>query len=155
LKLEIEHKFLVVREAWDTVEKPEGIPVRQGYLTDDPGRTIRVRVMGNHGFLTIKGPSGDASRAEYEYFIPVEEAEELLEHFAIKKIEKTRYKVVFAGKLWEVDEFLGENAGLLMAEIELSDVSESYEKPAWAGEEVTSDPRYYNAYLASNPYKFW
>jgi adenylate cyclase len=155
MKLETEHKFLVVKTAWETFEKPHGLRILQGYLSDSSHPSIRVRIMGNHGFITIKGRSEGASRTEYEYEIPHGDAEELLHLFSKTSVEKIRYRISFAGKVWDVDEFLGDNNGLLMAEIELEDENEPYELPPWAGKEVTGDPRYYNSYLVKNPYTTW
>lgn len=155
MKFEIEHKYLVRKELWDLLEKPEGILVKQGYLLTGPDKTIRIRIKGSHGFLTIKGPVADATRLEYEYPIPVEDAGEILSEFTLQQIEKIRYDIWFEGKRWEVDQFLGENEGLLVAEIELQDKDDNYEKPVWLGKNVTGDPRYYNSYLTSHPYKSW
>jgi adenylate cyclase len=155
VKQEIEHKYLVRKDLWYAVQKPEGVDIRQGYLLTDPDKTIRIRISGKDGFLTIKGASENASRAEYEYSIPLAEAEELLQLCTSHVIEKVRYRMEHAGKIWEVDEFFGENEGLILAEIELRFTEEKYEKPAWVGEEVTSDPRYYNAYLAQQPFLGW
>jgi adenylate cyclase len=153
--LEIEHKYLVRKDLWYAVNKPTGVNIRQGYLQTDPGKTIRIRTTGTDAFLTIKGPSSNATRAEYEYPIPPGEADELLQLCTAPVIEKIRYRMEYAGKTWEVDEFFGENEGLILAEIELTFTEEKYDIPAWVGEEVTSDPRYYNAYLARNPYSKW
>jgi CYTH domain-containing protein len=155
MALEIEHKYLIRRDLWYAIHKPAGIKIRQGYLLSDEGKTVRVRIAGDNAFLTIKGPSINASRAEYEYPVPAGDAEELLQLCTIPIIEKVRYRMEYAGKMWEVDEFFGENEGLILAEIELSFPDESYHKPAWAGEEVTGDPRYYNSCLAANPFSGW
>jgi CYTH domain-containing protein len=152
---EIEHKYLVRKDLWYAIQKPAGTDIRQGYLVADAEKTVRVRTAGSQAFLTIKGPSKDASRSEFEYSIPPEEAEELLRLCMISLIEKVRYRVEFAGKTWEVDEFFGENEGLILAEIELISADEMYERPAWVGEEVTSDHRYYNSYLALHPVSGW
>jgi CYTH domain-containing protein len=153
--LEIEHKYLVRKDLWYAVHKPAGVNIRQGYLVTDPEKNIRIRTTGTAAFLTIKGPSKNASRAEYEYPIPPGEAAELLLLCRVPVIEKVRYRIEYAGKTWEVDEFFGENEGLILAEIELKFEEEKYDIPAWVGEEVTSDPRYYNAYLALHPYSGW
>jgi CYTH domain-containing protein len=152
---EIEHKYLVRKDLWYAVHKPRGVNIRQGYLQTDPGKTIRIRTTGTNAFLTIKGPSRNATRAEYEYPIPPMEADELLQLCTISVIEKVRYRMDYAGKIWEVDEFFGENEGLILAEIELTFAEEKYDRPAWVGEEVTNDPRYYNAYLALHPFSAW
>ncbi len=152
---EIEHKYLVRKDLWYAVHKPLGVNIRQGYLHTDPGKNIRIRTTGTDAFLTIKGPSANATRAEYEYPIPPGEADELLQLCTAPVIEKVRYRMEVAGKTWEVDEFFGENEGLILAEIELTFTEEKYDIPAWVGEEVTNDPRYYNAYLAEHPYSGW
>lgn len=153
--LEIERKFLVDHEKWRNTAKPAGVYYKQGYLTDEPYKTIRVRIAGEKGFITIKGVSENISRKEYEYEIPASEAAELIGGFANSVVEKTRYKISFAGKLWEVDEFAGDNEGLIMAEIELKSEDEAFEKPAWITREVSMDNRFYNSYLAGHPYKTW
>ena len=132
-----------------------GVNIHQGYLLVDPGKTIRIRTTGTNAFLTIKGPSRNATRAEYEYAIPLVDADELLQLCTTPVIEKVRYRMEYAGKIWEVDEFFGENDGLILAEIELTFAEEKYDKPAWVGEEVTNDPRYYNSYLAVHPFSAW
>jgi adenylate cyclase len=152
---EIERKFLVDHKKWDRLNKPAGTHYRQGYLTDEKKLTLRVRLAGAKGFITIKGESAGISRKEYEYEIPATEATELLSAFAISQVEKIRHNINFAGKLWEVDVFSGENEGLIMAEIELGDEYETFEKPGWVTTEVSDDPRYYNSYLAKTPYKLW
>ena len=155
MPIEIEHKYLVRKDLWYAIQKPAGTEIRQGYLLSDEGKTIRVRIAGTKAYLTIKGPSVDASRAEFEYEIPVKEAEELLRLFAGNVIEKIRYTIGLLGKTWEVDEFFGKNEGLILAEIELQSPEEIYKKPAWLGDDVTNDPRYYNAYLAEHPFNDW
>jgi adenylate cyclase len=152
---ETEHKYLVRKDLWYAVHKPAGVNIRQGYLQADPEKTIRIRTTGAAATLTIKGPSRNATRSEYEYPIPPGEADELLQLCTNQIIEKVRYRIGYAGKIWEVDEFFGENEGLILAEIELTFEEEKYGKPAWAGEEVTTDPRYYNAYLAIHPFSGW
>ena len=153
--VEIERKFLVDKQAWEMLEKPAGEMYRQGYLLTDPAKTIRVRQTPDKGFLTIKGISVGATRAEYEYEIPFDEAGELLNFFASNCLSKVRYKVTVGNHLWEIDEFLEENAGLLIAEIELNDESELFQLPVWAAEEVTGEAKYYNSKLAIHPYKNW
>ncbi|MCX6247894.1 MAG: CYTH domain-containing protein [Bacteroidetes bacterium] len=152
MPLEIEHKYLVRKDLWYAVQKPPGVNVRQGYLLTGPDKTIRVRTTGTEAYLTIKGASPKASRAEYEYPIPVADADELLKICTVPLIEKIRYRIEYAGKTWEVDEFFGENEGLILAEIELISEGEKYNRPSWVGEEVTGDKRYYNAYLAQHPF---
>lgn len=151
---EIERKFLVT-DHWHHMTKADGQHYRQGYLLTDPEKTIRVRLTPYKGFLTIKGPSRGATRAEYEYEIPVGEAQELLDHFCTSELAKIRYRIELAGKTWEVDEFLGKNEGLIVAEIELESEDERFDLPDWVGEEVTGDARYYNANLTRSPYQTW
>jgi len=153
--VEIERKFLVDHEKWQQVVKPAGTHYRQGYLLDDDHRTIRIRVTDKQGYITFKGATKGITRKEYEYKIPVEDGNELLNGFAISEVEKIRYRIEFAGKLWEVDEFSGDNAGLIMAEIELQHETEEFEHPGWVTIEVSDDERYYNSNLAVNPYKKW
>jgi adenylate cyclase len=153
--LEIERKFLVDHEKWHRVTKPAGTHYRQGYLLNDDRKTIRVRVTDQQGFITLKGATTGITRKEYEYKIPVEDGNELLDSFARSEIEKVRYRIDFAGKLWEVDEFLGDNEGLIMAEIELKSEAEEFEKPGWITMEVSDDERYYNSYLSTHPFKKW
>ncbi|KAA9346119.1 CYTH domain-containing protein [Adhaeribacter soli] len=155
MAVEIERKFLVNKVKWQEVIKPEGSYLRQGYLLTDPEKTIRVRVKKETGYLTIKGKNEGATRAEYEYPIPVKDAEELLDKFASACITKVRYEIPVDGKVWEVDEFSGENAGLILAEIELNAEEESFTLPDWVSEEVTHDKRYYNSQLSLLPYKDW
>lgn len=152
--VEIERKFLVLGSDWKT--GLSGTEYRQGYLTSDPERTVRVRLAGAQGYLTIKGASTGASRLEFEYPIPAEEAAQMLERLCRKPlIEKIRYRVPHAGMVWDVDEFFGDNAGLILAEIELEHEDQAVELPHWAGEEVTGDSRFYNASLAEHPLATW
>ena len=152
--IEIERKFLVAGDAWR--EGARGIFYCQGYLSTAKERTVRVRIAGNQGFLTIKGESAGAARAEYEYEIPAADARDMLDRLCVKPlIEKTRYTVEFAGWRWEIDEFTGENEGLIVAEIEFPDHYTRIELPPWAGREVTGDSRYYNSSLAGNPWRSW
>ncbi len=153
--IEIERKFLVNQEIWDELEKPVGEFYRQGYLMVDPEKTIRVRQTSQKGFLTIKGISIGASRSEFEYEIPRTEAKELLDQFSVSELSKIRYKILFENKLWEVDEFLGDNEGLMVAEIELQSEDESFRSPDWIGQEVTGEEKYYNSNLTQLPFKKW
>ena len=153
--LEIERKFLVNHEKWAVAEKPKAEFYRQGYLLTDPNKTIRVRATDTKGFMTIKGKSEGATRAEFEYEIPKEEAIQLLDMFAVSDLTKYRYRVIFDEKLWEVDVFLDENEGLIVAEIELSSEDESFELPEWAAEEVTGEKKYYNSNLSTLPFSKW
>ena len=151
---EIERKFLVKGEAWQGLAP--GVLYRQGYLCSAKERTVRVRVAGEKAFLTIKGLTVGAARAEYEYEIPVADAQAMLDDLAEKPlIKKIRYKIPYDGLTWEVDEFLGDNAGLIVAEVELSDEKQAFNKPEWAGEEVSDDPRYFNSNLARHPFRKW
>lgn len=152
---EIERKFLLKNEQWRGLA--EGTLYRQGYISTDENRAVRVRVIGEKGFLTIKGRQETLLvRLEYEYEIPLEDANELLDKLCDRPIiEKYRYKIPFGGMVWELDEFLGENAGLFVAEVELSHESQTVELPDWVGDEVTEDPRYLNVNLIQNPYNTW
>lgn len=150
MALEIERKFLVIND--DYKKGITGTLYKQGYLSTNPQRIVRVRSLGNQGFLTIKGPSHNATCLEFEYPIPFDDANSLFSLCEKPLIEKYRYLVPFAGMTWEVDEFLGENKGLVVAEIELKDVNQIFELPPWVGKEVTSDPRYYNARLVHSPF---
>ena len=151
---EIEHKYLIDSAAWGLVQPDSSVNIQQGYLLSVPEKTIRIRIAGNEGFITIKGKTIGASRPEYEYAIPVHEAEELLS-LCDSIIHKTRHRISVDGMEWEVDEFHGLNAGLWIAEIELSSEIESYSKPPWLGMEVTHDPLYSNSSLAKRPYSTW
>jgi CYTH domain-containing protein len=153
--VEIERKFLVNHAKWASAEKPERTFYRQGYMLTDPNKTIRIRITDTMGFLTIKGKSEGATREEFEYEIPKEEAIQLLDLFAVSDLTKYRYKIVFAEKLWEVDVFLGENEGLIVSEIELASEDEKFDLPDWAAEEVTGEKKYYNSSLSTLPFKQW
>jgi len=154
--VEIERKFLVKSDDFKEQAFRQN-NIAQGYLSSIPERTVRVRIKGNKGFITIKGigQQGGMSRFEWENEIPLGEAQELLKLCEKGKIEKTRFEVQSGKHIFEIDEFYGENEGLVMAEIELESETESFEKPDWLGEEVTNDKRYYNAYLSKNPFKSW
>jgi len=152
---ETERKFLVNRKKWLAMRNPPCIPYIQGYLSIDEDKVVRIRVAGEKGFLTIKGKSETISHPEFEYVIPAVEAGELIQLYAISKIEKVRTRIQIGKHIWEVDEFHGDNEGLLMAEIELEGPQELFDKPVWLGAEVTGDKRYYNAYLSIHPYKKW
>ncbi|RYE34283.1 MAG: CYTH domain-containing protein [Sphingobacteriaceae bacterium] len=153
--VEIERKFLVDPQKWEQFKKPEGKLYRQGYLVNEKGKTIRVRTAGDQAFITIKGATAGFTRKEFEYEIPLEDAKELLESFALKGIEKTRYRIPLGDKVWEIDVFAGENEGLLVAEIELKHEKDAFEKPDFLLQEVTDDARYYNSNLVLHPYKSW
>ena len=151
---EIERKFLVKSEEWRTLGT--GTIYRQGYIATKKGTTVRVRLAGNQGYITIKGASKGISRSEYEYSIPAEDAQEMLDNLCeLPLIEKTRYKIEIAGLIWEIDEFAGKNQGLIVAEVELTDANQTIEIPDWIGQEVSDDARYYNANLAQHPYSEW
>lgn len=151
---EIERKFLVIGDDWRQLAK--GTHYRQGYLNSAKERTVRIRTIDDKAYLTVKGPTIGVTRQEYEYEIPHADCVQMLEHLAEKPIiEKTRYKIPFAGLTWEIDEFFGVNAGLIVAEVELTSESQAFEKPAWVGEEISSDPRYFNSNLVKNPYTTW
>jgi adenylate cyclase len=150
---EIERKFLVSDDSWQT---GTGASIRQGYLRNEIEGTVRVRTKGKRAFLTIKGRSEGISRLEFEYEIPVTDADQILDELCVKPlIEKIRYEVVFGGFTWEVDEFMGENAGLVVAEIELEEEAQAFPKPDWLGKEVSGDFRYQNASLVRYPYRMW
>lgn len=152
--IEIERKFLLVGEAWKKLA--QGVRYRQGYLSTSKESTVRVRTIENTGYLTVKGKSTGATRSEFEYEIPVEDANAMLDQLCAKPlIEKNRYKIDYQGFTWEVDEFFGENQGLVVAEVELENEDQFYAKPEWVGAEVTEDQRYFNSNLARNPYCSW
>jgi adenylate cyclase len=156
MPIEIERKYLVKHELWNALVKPKGEYYRQGYVVNEISKTVRVRATENQGFITIKGKTDDpAIKPEYEYQIPKAEAIELLDGFTEKNIEKTRYKIDYEGKLWEIDVFQGDNEGLIVAEIELNSIEELYQIPEWIDYEVTHDDRYFNANLSKNPFKNW
>jgi CYTH domain-containing protein len=155
MAIEIERKFLIKKDLWQQVAKDKSSYIKQGYLTTDPNLTIRVRLRDQQAFLTIKGKTKGASRPEYEYEIPKADASELLDNFSTNSIEKTRYEITDDGNLWEVDQFRGDNEGLIVAEIELQDENQKFSLPPWIDIEVTSDARYYNSNLVQNPYKHW
>lgn len=153
--LEIERKFLPCGEWRNQIKK--SYQIAQGYMCADAIRTVRVRIRDDKAFLTIKGRSSDNgfSRYEWEKEIPLNEGRELFTLCQPEKIEKIRHEVIFGGKKFEIDEFLEDNKGLVIIEIELNSENEQFEKPDWLGMEVTGDPRYYNSYLTRNPYKDW
>ncbi len=154
--LEIERKFLVKSDAFKE-QSSSKTRIAQGYLNSHPERTVRIRVSGESGFLTIKG-KGNASgttRFEWETELPLSDARPLLELCESGIIDKFRYRVPVGKHVYEVDEFLGDNAGLIIAEVELHDEAESFEKPTWLGQEVTGIIKYYNASLSSNPFTTW
>lgn len=151
---EIERKFLIREALW---QKPgQGIRIVQGYLHTVPELTIRLRIADGRGCLTLKGRCSGCSRSEYEYSIPAAEAEAMLREFPVSKlIRKTRYLCPYAGHVWEVDVFDGDNTGLIVAEIELGSEAEPFARPPWLDREVTGDHRYSNSALAATPYRVW
>lgn len=153
--MEIERKFIVDSTKWNSLPKPKGIRIAQGYLSTSPEKTVRVRVKDDKAFLTVKGEVKGISREEIEFEIPTDKAYELLQKFCGAVIQKTRYIVEHDGKKWEVDVFENDNSGLIIAELELNSEDESFSKPDWATHEVTGDKRYYNSYISENPFKIW
>jgi len=152
--IEIERKFLVTGDEWRALGRP--VLYRQGYLCLEPGRTVRVRTAAGGGYLSVKGPTAGLARAEYDYEIPLKDAEELLETLCLRPlIEKYRYTFEVAGVTWEVDEFLGGNAGLVVAEVELDRGDREVPIPPWVGREVSDDRRYTNASLVRHPFSEW
>ena len=152
MAIEIERKFLVEAIGW---QQAVGVHLIQGYLNRDKERTVRVRIAGAQAFLTVKGPIRGAARAEFEYQVPLADAEHLLKLCEGPIIQKIRRIINHKGARWEVDEFLGENAGLVIAEIELKAEDEAFSRPEWLGREVTQDSRYLNSSLSSHPYAKW
>lgn len=154
MAIEIERKFLVDPQgAWRTAPSTR---YRQGYLSTAKERTVRVRTVADRGYLTVKGITQGATRREYEYRIPREDVEQMLDELCEKPlIEKNRYKLDHEGLVWEIDEFFGDNRGLILAEVELSAKDQAFERPDWVREEVTEDPRYYNANLIMHPFTRW
>ncbi len=161
--IEIERKFLVIGDSWRTLVTRQ-VQMRQGYMTDTASRSsIRVRLQGAEARLNIKAAVVGRARAEYDYPVPVPDAHEILDTLCVGLVDKIRYYIEpngpdtahGAGLIWEIDEFAGANAGLVVAEIELSDVDQNFERPSWLGAEVTDDQRYYNHALALNPYQNW
>lgn len=150
---EIERKFLVTGTAWKTLAP--GTLYRQGYLSSVAERTVRVRIAGETAFLTVKGASQGITRTEFEYEIPVADASAMFALCERPLIEKTRRRIRFGSFTWDVDEFHGENAGLVLAEVELPGAGIQPDLPPWVGEEVSSDPRYFNVNLAKRPFTTW
>jgi adenylate cyclase len=154
MSVEIEHKYLVKSTIYRSLAEP--VSYRQGYLAILPDKAVRVRVAGDKGYLTIKARVSNLTRKEYEYEIPFTDAEEMLKGMCIGSvIEKLRFRILYEGFTWEVDEFLGDNAGLVVAEIEVSHEEEIFIKPDWVGDEVTNDPRYLNSNLSIRPFNTW
>jgi adenylate cyclase len=153
MPLEIERKFRVTNDTWR--DGPPGERIAQGYLSQDPDRTVRIRISGNLAWLTIKGRNQGITRTEFEYPIPPAEARDLLKLCLPSVIDKTRYRRQWADHEWEIDVFHGENSGLILAEVELADESVTPDLPPWAGEDVSSDSRFFNSCLARFPYSLW
>lgn len=154
MSIEIERKFLVIGEKWRDLG--HGEMYRQGYLSTEMDRTVRIRTISDKGFLTIKGKTQNATRNEFEYEIPFSDAEFMLDELCQRPvIEKTRYTITQDDLTWEIDEFWGENKGLIIAEVELKDVNKKISIPDWIGREVTDDPAYYNANLVIKPFSTW
>jgi CYTH domain-containing protein len=153
--MEIERKYLVKKEVWQLFDKPAGEKIIQGYLSTDINKTIRVRLKGSSGFMTIKGKTDNISREEIEFPVPAGQVMEIIEKFSEGVIDKIRYTLSCEGKIWEVDEFMDDNEGLLLAEIELQSEDESFDLPEWVGPEVSHDIRYFNSNLSKKPFKNW
>ena len=153
--VEIERKFLVDHDAWHKLDKPPGAHYQQGYILSDDNRTVRIRVTDNHSYITLKGRGTGFTRSEYEYEIPIPDGKEILTAFAENGTQKIRYRIPAGRFTWEVDEFLGDNEGLIVAEIELKSEQDEFEKPYWLAKEVTDDERYANSSLAVHPFKDW
>lgn len=151
--VEIERKFRLRDDSWRNQVVRTSV-IHQGYLSLDAARTVRVRTRGESAWLTVKGKAAGLARPEFEYPIPLEDAQQML-GLALASVDKLRHEVEFAGRVWEVDEFLGDNAGLVIAELELKDEAEQFAHPAWLGEEVSTVPAYFNSALASHPFSKW
>lgn len=151
---EIERKYLVTDDTWRKLA--EGTHYKQGYLNSMKERVVRVRTIDETAFITVKGLTRGATRLEFEYPIPVKDAVTLLDELCEQPIiDKHRYKVDYDGLIWEIDEFHGENEGLIVAEVELESEDQQFDKPDWIGEEVSSDPRYFNSNLIAHPFSKW
>jgi adenylate cyclase len=155
MAIEIEHKFLLKNDSWRQ-QVESAVIFKQGYLSSQPTSSIRVRISNTQAWLNIKSATIGTQRHEYEYEIPFEDANEIIDLLCTKPIiEKTRHYINNNGHIWEIDEFHGVNEGLIVAELELSELNEWFEKPEWVGEEVTEHVRYYNNNLAKHPYSQW
>ena len=151
---EIERKFLLANQDWRALLTGSFL-LKQGYLSTTQKSTVRLRVKSDKAMLTVKSKNTGIRRSEFEYEIPIRDAEEMLQLCQTPLIEKTRYTITIGKHIWEIDEFSGANSGLLVAEIELDTEEESFEKPAWVGEEVSTDARYYNSNLVAHPFTQW
>ena len=155
MAIEIERKFLIRNDTWKLATKTS-IDIKQGYLSLEKNCTVRVRCTNDQAFLTIKGKTSGISRKEFEYVIPREEADEILNSMCVGYIiSKTRHIIELSGHRWEIDEFFGDNSGLVLAEIELQAEEEAFNKPSWLGKEVSKDPKYFNANLIKTPFLKW
>jgi len=155
MAIEIERKFLLCSDEWRSQVSKKSV-MRQGYLSTNKEASVRIRLVENIAQINVKSATLGMLRSEYEYEIPAHDAQEMLDNLCEKPlIEKTRHYVIFAGHEWEIDVFTGDNAGLVVAEVELNDIDEKINKPAWLGQEVTEEKRYYNVCLVRNPYKDW
>ena len=152
--IEIDRRFLLADNSWKALANAPRL-MSQGYLSVEKERTIRVRIVGNHAWLTLKGYISDVSRSEFEYEIPLADAQTMLETMCPFKLEKNRYEIEHEGFLFEIDEYFGENAPLVVAELELPSEHTAFPRPNWLGEEITSNGRYTNAYLSKHPYSTW
>lgn len=150
MKTEMEYKFLVDPEKWEEIEKPKPHLIVQGYIHSTKDNTVRVRIKGKKGFLTIKGKTEGISRSEFEYEIPLNDAEELIKNFTPRHLRKERYDIKFAGKKWEVDVFHDKLEGLIIAELEVQSLEETFNLPDWVTKDVSNDPAYFNAVLIEN-----
>ncbi|WP_269531455.1 CYTH domain-containing protein [Chitinimonas sp. BJYL2] len=150
---EIERRFLLKTDAWRGLA--EGEWLKQGYLSVERERTVRVRIKGEQAWLTLKSNISNVSRHEFEYPVPLADAETILAAMCPMVVEKKRHRIPLNGHIWEVDEFFGDNAGLVLAEVELGSEDETYVRPDWLGEEVTEDPRYTNSHLSQHPWPTW
>lgn len=153
-QIEIERRFLLKNDAWRAAVR-ETLILQQGYLSVEKERTIRVRIIGNRSWLTLKGYISDVTRSEFEYEIPFADAQTMMASMCPFRVEKHRHLVDFQGFVFEIDEFFGENAPLVVCELELANEQADYPKPDWLGEEITSDSRFTNAYLSKHPYSSW
>lgn len=153
MAVEIERKFLPAGDGWRGLAA--GTHYVQGYLAAERACTVRVRLAGASAFLTVKGHGEGLARPEFEYPIPATDAAQLLDLCPLPLVEKTRFRIPLNGLVWEVDEFAGNNSGLVLIEVELASPDQPLEKPDWVGEEVSTDPRYSNAMLARHPYRTW
>lgn len=151
--MEIERKFLVIAPGWKNPSK--GKRIAQGYISNSDGKVVRVRQKGEKYFLTIKADRGEISRLEFEYEIPQDDCEIMLEQLCGDAISKTRYTVDLGEHTWEIDEFHGVNEGLIMAEVELTHAEQAFVKPDWAGPEVSHDSRFFNSYISEHPFSTW